>query len=151
VVSLLRLERFLRKHTVVGIDSNVLIYFIEAHPQYHDATRAIFRAIESGRNRGVCSTLALMEVLVQPYRARNEELVNRFYGLLTTYPHLKWVELSTAVADVAARLRAEYRLKTPDAILLATTMQAGATGFIGNDSGLKRMPELDVFLLSESG
>jgi len=136
---------------VVGIDSNVLIYFIEAHPQYHQAARAIFQAIESGRNHGVCSTLALMEVLVQPYRMHNDELVNRFYGLLTTYPHLLWVELSTQAADLAARLRAEHRLKTPDAILLATTMQAGATGFIGNDAGLKRVPELDVLVLSESG
>ena len=136
---------------MVGIDSNVLIYFIEAHPQYHQAARAIFQSIESGRNRGVCSTLALMEVLVQPYRMHNDELVNRFYGLLTTYPHLTWVELSTQVADLAARLRADHRLKTPDAILLATTVHAGATGFIGNDSDLKHMPELDMLMLSENG
>ncbi|MEW6324348.1 MAG: PIN domain-containing protein [Nitrospirota bacterium] len=149
MVSPLRLERFLREHTLVGIDSNVLIYFIEAHSQYHRATSAIFQSIEAGRNRGVCSTLALMEVLVQPYRMHNDELVNRFYGLLTTYPHLTWVDLSIAVADVAARLRADYRLKTPDSILLATTLHAGATGFIGNDAGLKRVPEVDVLVLSE--
>ncbi|MBI3607173.1 MAG: PIN domain-containing protein [Nitrospirae bacterium] len=72
----------------------------------------------------MCSTLSLLEVLVQPYRRGKEELVNQFYGLLTTYPGLTWVTLSTEIADIAARLRAHHRLKTPDAIVLATAIEA---------------------------
>ena len=48
------------------------------------------------------STLSLLEVLVELYRLGNAELVTQFYGLLTRYPGLTWVDLSTEVADLAA-------------------------------------------------
>lgn len=147
MASLTGLEGFLRKHRQIGLDSNILIYFIEGHSHYGRLTQRIFQSIESGQNTGVCSNLSLLEVLVEPYRKNNDELVNQFYSLLTTYPHLTWVSLSTEIADTGARLRAKYRLKTPDAILLATTIHAGGTGFIGNDSYLKRVTELDILTL----
>ena len=148
MVSLKGLERFLKKHRRIGLDSNLLIYFIEAHPAYHRITERLFRSIEEGKITGVCSTLSLLEVLVQPYRSNNDELVNQFYGLLTTYPNLLWIELTTEIADLGARFRAKYAIKTPDAILLATAAFAGATGFIGNDTQLKRVSELDILTLS---
>lgn len=148
MVSAQRIEGFLRRHPVIGLDSNLLIYLIEEHPEYHRLAVKIFGSIETGRNTGVCSTLSLLEVLVQPYRESNDELVNQFYALLTTYPHLQWIELSIGIADLGAQLRAKYQLKTPDAILAATSIEAGATGFIGNDSQLKRISELDILVVS---
>ncbi len=150
MVSLTRLEAFLKRHRRIGLDSNVLIYFIEAHPQYHRLTKKIFGLIESGRNTGVCSNLSLLEILVEPYRKKNDALVNQFYSLLTTYPHLMWVALTTDIADTGARLRAKYKMKTPDAILLATAVHSGAAGFIGNDTQLKRVSEIDILILGET-
>lgn len=148
MVDRLTLERFLKRHRRVGLDTSLLIYFIESHPAYHALARIVFNAIESSRNTGVCSTLSLLEVLVEPYRAENDELVSQFYALLTTYPGITWIELSTEVADLAARLRAQYRFKTPDSIVLASALHAGATGFIGNDLQMTRVSALDVLVLS---
>lgn len=148
MVSLSTLDRFLKKHQQIGLDSNILIYFIEGFPEYQKLTKKIFESIESGRNSGICSTLSLLEILIQPYRKNNEELVNQFYGLLTTYPHLKWVDMSLAIADLGAQIRAKYELKTPDSILLATAISSQATGFIGNDSKFKKVAEMDVLTLS---
>lgn len=149
MVSQLGLKRFLKKHKHIGLDSNLLIYFIEAHPDYFKLTQHIFQSIETGRNLGVCSTLSLLEVLVQPYRSKNSERVNQFYGLLTTYPHLNWLELSVEIADLGAEFRAKYHLKTPDSILLATAVHSGATGFIGNDTHTKRIKEIEVLILCD--
>ena len=148
MVSVPTLKAFLGRHRRIGLDSNLLIYFIEAHTSYGVLARKVFESIETGRPVAVCSTLSLLEVLVQPYRTQNDQIVNRFYGLLTTYPHLHWVDLSVEVADLGARLRAEYELKTPDAVLLATALHSHATGFIGNDAKLKRVKELEVLVLS---
>ncbi len=106
----------------------------------------LFESIETGQNIGVCSTLSLLEVLVLPYRIKDDKKVNQFYSLLTTYPHLNWIDLSVEIADTGARLRAEYGLKTPDAILLATALCFHATGFIGNDTQLKRVKDLEVLV-----
>ncbi|HZX47972.1 MAG TPA: PIN domain-containing protein [Nitrospirota bacterium] len=145
-----KLNIFLRRHKRIGLDSNILIYFIEEHPQYHKMSRKIFKSIEAGRNTGLCSTLSLLEVLVQPYKQNNDELVNQFYALLTTYPNLRWIGLTTTIADTGARLRAKYNIKTPDAILLATAITAGATGFIGNDNKMKGITELDALILNDT-
>lgn len=147
MVSPADLKGFLKKHKQIGLDSNLLIYFIEAHPDYFESCQTIFQSIESGRNIGICSTLTLMEVLVQPYRRKNSELVHQFYGLLTSYPHLKWIELSVEIADLGAKYRAKYQLKTPDSILLATAVHAGASAFIGNDSQMKRLSEIEMLIL----
>ncbi|MBI5747285.1 MAG: PIN domain-containing protein [Nitrospirae bacterium] len=148
MVSLPVLEAFLRRHKTIGLDSNLLIYFIEGHPDYYIVAKKIFESIETGRNIGICSTLSLLEVLVQPYRKDDEEMVNEFYSLLATYPHLSWIELSVDIADLGARLRAKYQIKTPDAILLATSIYTGASGFIGNDLRLEKVKELEIFVLA---
>lgn len=150
MVDRLALERFLRRHQHIGLDTSLLIYFVENNPEYHALARTVFNAIESGRNAGVCSTLSLLEVLVEPYRRGNEELVNQFYGLLTTYPGVTWVDLSREIADLAARLRAQHRLRTPDSIVLASAIHTGATGFIGNDIQMARVSDIDVLILSRS-
>ncbi len=149
MVSPAALGRFLKKHQRIGLDSNIFIYFIEGILAYQKLTRKIFESIESGRNEGICSTLSLLEILVQPYRNKDEERVNQFYGLLTTYPHLSWVDMTLAIADQGAQLRARYQLKTPDAILLATAIQSEATGFIGNDKRLKKVTELEVMTFDQ--
>jgi len=148
MVSVPVLERFLHRHRYIGLDSNILIYFIEAHPDYQVLVSKLFQSIEAGHNIGICSTLSLLEILVQPYRIKDDKKVNRFYGLLTTYPHLNWVNLSIEIADTGARLRAEYNLKTPDVVLLATALCSNATGFIGNDTQLKRVRDLEVLVWS---
>ena len=143
------LERFLKQHRTIGLDTSILIYFIEANPLYGPLAAQVFEWMEAGKVNGVCSTLTLLEVLVQPYRRHDEERAGQFYGLLTTYPHLRWIPLSLEIADLGARLRATYRLKTPDSILIATGLHSEATGFIGNDADMKRVSELDVLVLGE--
>ena len=68
--------------------------------------------------------------------------------MLTTFPNLTWANLSIEIADLGAQLRAEYKLETPDAIILATAIHSGATGFIGNDLGLKKVMDLEILVLS---
>ncbi|CAI2719230.1 type II toxin-antitoxin system VapC family toxin [Nitrospina watsonii] len=149
MVSPAKLNQFLKSHPTIGLDSNILIYFIEANPQYHKLCQAIFEAIEDGRNTGVCSTLSLLEILVQPYRQDDVERASEFYGLLTRYPNMLWKDLTIHVADLGAQLRAEYNIKTPDAILLATAIDSGATAFIGNDAKLKKVQEIEILILDE--
>ncbi|MEW6368741.1 MAG: PIN domain-containing protein [Acidobacteriota bacterium] len=142
------LDAFLQKHKRIGIDSNVLIYFVEGHSRFGSLATRVFDRVEAGRNSAVCATVSLLEILVQPYRRDDTPLVNKFYGLLTTYPHLSFMDLTATTADLAARLRARYGLKTPDAIVIASAIQAGATGLVANDLRIKAMPEIDLLLLS---
>lgn len=95
------------------------------------------------------STVALLELLVQPYRDQNEELAQKIFALTSTYPKLEWVPVTMDLADRAADLRARYRLKTPDAIQLATAIGYKATRFYGNDRNLRRVKEIDCCIVDE--
>ncbi len=143
------LKRFLKKHTHLFIDTSIFIYFVEQHPVYQPLCDPLFESIEKGTVKASTSTLTLMETLVQPYRRKLDDLVLKFYSLLTTYPNIIWIDLTIDVADTAARLRAEYRLKTPDAIQLASAISSGANGFICNDAAFKKTKEIDCLMLDD--
>jgi len=49
----------------------------------------------------------------------------------------------------AARLRAQLGLKLPDAIHAATAQVMGCTALLTNDTGFKRLPGVQLFLLSD--
>lgn len=91
----------------------------------------------------------MLEVLVQPYRLPNHNLVNQFYALLSTFPHLEWISMTLEIADLAAQLRADHALKTPDAIQAATAIVSQATGIISNDKTFRRVPLLESFILDD--
>ena len=142
-------ELFLKKHYRIALDTSVFIYFIESHPDYFPLCNRLFEAVEHSHNKASTSTLSLLEVLVQPYRMNKEELAIKFYALMSTYPHLTWLDMSLNIADLAARLRAKYRLRTPDSIQAASAISSGATGFICNDRAFKKIKEIDVLVLEE--
>jgi predicted nucleic acid-binding protein len=143
------LREFLKEHPLLSLDTSVFIYFVERHPSYHNLCNPVFEAIENGSVKATTSTLTLLEILVQPYRKKLDDLVLKFFALLTTYPNLKWVDLDVDIADTAARLRADHRLKTPDAIQAATAICSGATGFLCNDTVFKKVKEFDCLFLDD--
>jgi predicted nucleic acid-binding protein len=143
------LDGFLKRHQSVFLDTSAFIYFIEEHQRYFPLCKKIFDGIEAGRTTASTSTLTLLEVLVRPYQLKKDDLVLKFYALLTTYPHLAWVPMDLGVADHAAKLRAEHRLKTPDAIQAASAIFHGAMGFICNDKIFERVEEFECFVLED--
>lgn len=143
------LKKFLKEHSRFSLDTSVFIYFVERHPRYHGLCLPVFDAIEKGDIRATTSTLSLLEILVQPYRKKRDDLILKFFALLTTYPNLTWIDLNLDIADTAASLRAKHRLKTPDAIQAATAICSGATGFLCNDAAFKRVKGIDTLLLDD--
>ncbi len=144
-----RLEEFLRRHRKIGLDTSVFIFQVEANPKYRELVNGIFAWLEGPKGRAVTSAITMLEVLVRPYRLSDRDRVNSFYALLSTFPHLEWMELTLEIADRAAQLRAEHNLRTPDAIQAATSLACQATGLISNDTAFKKVGELETLLLDE--
>ena len=137
------------RHRKVGLDTSVFIFQVEENNLYFQLTDAVFSWLEGPRAQAVTSTVTLLELLVQPYRLGDIDRVNKFYALLSTFPHLEWIAPTLQIADMGARLRAEYNLRTPDAVQAATAVSCDATGFISNDTGFRRVAGLDVMVLDD--
>lgn len=137
------------RHRKVGLDTSIFIHQVEENYKYFHFTDSVFTWLEEPRSRAVTSTITLLELLVQPYRLGDIDRVNRFYALFSTYPHLEWLAPTLEIADMGARLRAEYNLRTPDAIQAATSVNVDATGFLSNDPDFRKVPGLEVLILDD--
>jgi len=144
-------EKFLARHERIGVDTMVFIYHLQDHPTYAPLTHPIFEAWEEGRNFGITSVITLLEILVKPKRDGNLAASRDYEELLTTYPNLHILDVDIAVAVLAAELRAKYAIRTPDALQIATAVNAGASGFITNDEQLRQVAHegIEVLLLDD--
>jgi predicted nucleic acid-binding protein len=142
-----RLRSFLRRHRRIAIDTSVFIYELEANPRYVALADRIFSWLEQAGHAGVTSTITMTELLVQAYRDGDEQRVNEFYGFLATYPNLDWIAPDLEIADLAARIRARHRLRTPDSLQAATAVRCQATGFVTNDPVFERVGSFETLVL----
>lgn len=144
-----RLRAFLRRHRWIALDTSIFIYHLEANPKYLAYTDPIFSWLERSGSRAITSTITMTELLVLPYREGDEQRANDFYGLLSTYPNLDWIAPNLEIAELAARIRALHRLRTPDALQAATAAHSQATGLITNDGVFERVEGFQTLVLDE--
>jgi len=144
-----RLRLFLRRHRRIALDTSVFIYQMEANARYATLTDSVFSWVERAGHEAVTSTITMTELLVPSYRDHHEGKVDEFYGLLSTYPNLRWVAPDLETADLAARIRADYRLRTPDALQAATAVRAQATAFVTNAPVFARIGEFETAILDQ--
>lgn len=117
----------------VGLDTAPLVYYIEDHPTYAELLAPFFEAVTSGEIRIVTSTVTLLEVLVHPLKHGDDRLAHEYNDILLSSPHILTVPVTPATAQTAAELRATGKLKTPDAIQLATAINHRASAFLTGD------------------
>ncbi len=129
----------------VVFDTTACIYYLErpATDPRCAVLLPVVRAAEAGTIDLAVSTVTVTELLTGPLRAGDREAeaaVRLFVGLLCTV-----VPVDLAVAERAATIRAEYGLRTPDALICATAMLVAAV-VVGNDEQWKRVGSLASYV-----
>ncbi len=143
-----RLNRRLQPHAVIGLDTVVFIYHFEAHPRYLSLTTMALSRIQEGHQRGVTSTITLMELTVRPWQLGRGMVAHHYETLLAHFPNLYLAEIDRDVARQAAQLRARYRVRPADALQVAAALVHGASAFLTNDRRLSRLsPVIDIVQL----
>ncbi len=132
----------------IALDTMIFIYAFEEQPVFLPLLKPFFREVEKGRIIAVTSTLTLAECLVQPFRAKAIELAARYKTLFRDFPHLSIIPVTEEIAERAAWLRAQYQMKTPDAIQLATALVTGSHVFLTNDEGVPKLKEIQIQVLN---
>lgn len=131
----------------IGLDTNVLIYYIEEHPFYLRKIEPLIDRIAEGKATGITSYVTLLELLVKPLREKRFDLVEQYKTILQA--QLDMVAMDESVSIKAAQLRAKYGIKTPDAIQLASVITKKGDVFVTNDERLGDVKEIEVLTLRE--
>lgn len=133
----------------IGLDTAPLIYHIEGNNKYSPIIDPFFQAIDRNEILVVTSTITLMEVLIQPLRLDKKDLVAQYKEILLDTSNLIIVDVVAEIAEIAARLRAQYNIRPPDSIQLATALFMGSTTLLTNDKDLRKVTELEIVLLDD--
>ena len=133
----------------IGLDSSIFIYYIEENPRYIATLDPVFDALTEGRLKAVTSALTLLETLVVPLRAGNEVLARQYQRFLTRSQSLLVIPLEFGILRAAAYVRATARLKTPDALQVASALSAGCPTFLTNDGRIPSLSGLHILQLED--
>ncbi|MDD3641136.1 MAG: PIN domain-containing protein [Atribacterota bacterium] len=135
------------KNKIVGLDTMVFIYHFENNQKYSSLTFSILDSLEKGRFNAIISSLTLLEILVKPKRENNQFINERYKLILQNFPNLEIKPMDIDIAEIAATIRGQYNINTPDAIQVATAIHSEADIFITNDFQLERIPGIEILLL----
>ena len=128
-------------------DTAPLIYYTEGHAQYLPTLRVIMGQIAPDQIHAITSVLTLTETLMKPLQQQQMALVHQYRLLFYQTAALTMVPITAPIAELAATLRAQYGLRTPDALQLATAIDAGCDAFLTNDFALQRVTEIAVLVV----
>jgi len=137
----------LRRLKKVGLDTSILIYHLEDIEPYADLTEVAFSAIAEGLPKAVVSMISITELLVQPFAKGEEDRITVFEQFILSLPNTDLIPSTYAIAKEAARLRAKYAIRTPDALLISTALSEKAEAFLTNDSRLRSLKAEGVSIL----
>jgi len=144
----IKLREFLKKYSVIGLDSQIFISHFGNNPLFKPLTMTLFNLMEQGEIIGVTSILSILEIIVKPKEKEESHLVTEYKFLLTTFPNLVVGGVDEDVVDLAASLKAKYSLDTTVAIQLATAKLYDANCFMTNNQNLIKIEEIKVIITS---
>ncbi len=118
-------------------DSCIVIYRIQQVSPWADAIAGKFSP-QTDDIRLCVTDLTRLECRVMPLRESNPALLQRFDQFFAQ-PELIITPLDARVFNLATELRAQYRLKTADALHLAAAISSGCDEFWSNDDRLSKI------------
>lgn len=134
---------------MVFLDASAIIYLLEGDRTVRQATQTILAGLATSRVEPALaiSALSLLECRVHPMRHGDHERLERFDEFFQD-PGLVTIELDRTIIDQATRLRAQHRLRTPDALQAASCLAIDPQiPFVTGDKDFQKLKGLNTYLI----
>jgi predicted nucleic acid-binding protein len=126
---------------LVLLDAAPIIYVFEHNLAYLPRFQPLFDRHAEGSVSFAVSAITLAEVLAGPFAAGNEVLAKRYRATLESW---QIVDLTSALAEDAARLRARLKLRLADAVQVASALAINAHALVTHDRDFSRVRDLPI-------
>jgi predicted nucleic acid-binding protein len=148
------LEAAIPPGRLLVLDTSVVLAYLAGSESASPAAAWVLDAcVGTERNPAALSMITVTETLVRPFEREPAALATA-ETFLRHFGPMRLVDVTYEIAREAARIRAESKLRTPDALVLATALVSGATIVVTNDMGWRAatptvMPELAICYLGD--
>jgi predicted nucleic acid-binding protein len=114
--------------TIYTVDASVFINGFNPYEEGYEHSRRLLVRLQEEAVPIVVPTLLLPEVAAAVRRGRDDhDLARRFAARLRRLPHLVLVSVDEMLAQQAADVAAQYRLRGSDAVYAAVALRFGST------------------------
>lgn len=137
----------LQEGATIYLDTSIVIYSVMNHPKYWNTLRPVWQQSQNHAVTLISSELLILETLVVPLRTNNGPILEIYEDLFNEDIQLQ--PITQSILRTAAQLRVTTKLKTPDAVHAATSIESGCTIFLTNDVGFRNIPRLPVIILDQ--
>jgi predicted nucleic acid-binding protein len=132
----------------VLIDTNIIIYLTDNVLPYAALSHRLFEMIENGDTKGIVSIISIGEIMQGPLRKGLDQAALEVKDYLINFPNLSCEELTFSVLDIVGvdPKIAWPKLRTLDAMIIATALKNRANKIISNDNHFKQALPKDLLL-----
>lgn len=133
---------------IIYLDTAPIIYAVEKQLDFSPLLLPLWTAAKISPIKIMTSELVLLETFVGPLKNNDLVLLGRYEQTLKA-ADFELLPITASLLRAAATVRANFNLKTPDAIHAAAALHSGCVQFITNDSLFRRVTGLPVIVLSD--
>ena len=121
---------------------------MEQDPFCQPKVDACFKAIIARGDALVASDAARFECLVGPFQSGDTAVANDYHKFFDPKNGIQTLQVTSAVWERAAEIRALFRLQPLDSIHLASAIEHSRSVFLTNDAQLTRCTAITVQVLT---
>lgn len=123
---------------VIALDSNIFIRALDDPGPLGRKAIETLEDIKKTTSTVFISVMVLEEFFVKVYKEGKERDSKDILEFINMEGLVQLIDVNKEIALLAAKIRADFNIKAPDALHLASAIEAGAKTFITTD---KRMPK----------
>lgn len=131
------------------LDTNLYIYLLEGIEPYRQRMADLTAEIDRQDIAVVASELIFTELLPRPLRDGRHHLVERYLDLLQRTPSITLVPVDRRVILRAVHLRADFGLRSMDALHVATALEHACETFLTNGQRITAGNRIRVLMLGD--
>jgi len=134
--------------SVVYIDTNIFVYFVEAAPDFFQKVKELFEHIAAVGARLVTSEITIAECIYRPSQENDAALVSVYEMLFEQSGEIGLVPLDGALAKRTAATGGGLGLKLIDAVHYISALESGCDFFVTSDAAFRSGPQMAVLRIT---
>ena len=127
---------------VILLDTNILLNVKNKEQHFYQFSKKLLDAVDDGKVRAIVSVISVAEICAGYHETGEEMEKHDFMAHIQSSPNFKVVNLDPSLADYSGKIRAETRLRLPDAVVVATALIEKARAIATHDESLKNAGRL---------